>query len=131
MKDLKLKTLLLIDYDIICLQETWLSTQQEGNLKCMNKKCSAVANSQNDDSQEITVGGKKKGVAILWNSKLDTYRTPHKYEYDWVVSIEIAYGNKRMFIFNVCLHCDKQDNEDEYLERLTKLHNNVSECDSS
>ena len=36
-----------------------------------------------------------------------------------------------MFVFNVYLPCDKQDNEDEYLERLTKLHNIVSECDSS
>ena len=59
------------------------------------------------------------------------YITPHKYEYDWVVSIEIAYDNKRMFIFNVYLRCDNQDNEDEYLDRLTKLHNIVSECDSS
>ena len=35
---------LLIDYDIIilCLQETWLSKQQGGDLKCMNKKCNAV-----------------------------------------------------------------------------------------
>ena len=64
---------LLIDYDIICLQETWLSKQQEGDLKCMNKKCNAVANSPNDDSQGITVGRKKEGVAILWNSQLDTY----------------------------------------------------------
>ena len=55
----------------------------------------------------------------------------HKYDYDWVVSIEIAYHNKRMFIFYVYLPCDNQDNEDEYLDRLTKLHNIVSECDSS
>ena len=47
------------------------------------------------------------------------YITPHKYDYDWVVSIEIAYDNKRMFIFNVYLRCDNQDNEDEYLDRLT------------
>ena len=50
---------LLVDYDIICLQETWLSKQQEGDLKCMNKKCNAVANSPNDDWQGITVGRKK------------------------------------------------------------------------
>ena len=62
-----------VDYDIICLQETWLSKQQEGDLKCMEKKCNAVANSPNDDSQGITVGRKKEGVAILWNSQLDTY----------------------------------------------------------
>ena len=36
-----------------------------------------------------------------------------------------------MFIFNVYLPCDNQDNEDEYLDRLTKLHNIVCECDSS
>ena len=44
---------------------------------------------------------------------------------------KLHYDNKRMFIFNVYLPCDNQDNEDEYLDRLTKLHNIVCECDSS
>ena len=36
---------LLTDNDIVVLQETWLSKQQEGDLKCINNKCNAVANS--------------------------------------------------------------------------------------
>ena len=90
---------LLIEYDITCLQETWMSKQQEGDLKCMNNNCNAIANSPNDDSQGITVGRKKEGVAILWKSQLDSYITPHKYEYDWVVSIEIAYDNQKDVYF--------------------------------
>ena len=50
---------LLVDYDI-CQQETWLSKQQQVDPKCMYKKCNAVANSPNDDSQGITVGRKRK-----------------------------------------------------------------------
>ena len=62
---------------------------------------------------------------------LDKFITPHKYDYDWVVSIEITTGGKKIYIFNVYLPYDKKDNEEEYLDRLTKLHNLVAECDST
>ena len=79
----------------------------------------------------ITLGRKKDGVAILWNNKYDEFIIPHKYEYDWVVSIEFISGTKKMYIFNVYLPYDKKDNEEEYLDRLTKLHNLVDEYVSS
>ena len=75
--------------------------QQEGDLECMNNKCNAVANSPNDDACGVTVGSRKEGVAILWNTKFDRYITPQKYDYDWVVSIEISHDYKKMYIFNV------------------------------
>ena len=48
-----------------------------------------------------------------------------------MVNLEIISGTKKMYIFNVYLPYDKKDNEEEYLDRLTKLHNLVDECDSS
>ena len=51
---------------IVCLQETWLSNQQEEELKCIWVDCNAVSNSPNDDSLCITAGRKKEGVGILW-----------------------------------------------------------------
>ena len=122
---------LLSDFDIVCLQETWLTKQQEGELKVMRKDINAIANSPNDDSLHITAGRKKEGVAILWNNKFDQFIVPHKYEYDWVVSIEILSDNKKMYIFNVYLPYDKLDNEEEYIDRLAKLHNILAECDST
>ena len=122
---------LLTDNDIVCLQETWLSKQQEGDLKCMNNKCNDVANSPNDDACGVIVGRRKEGVAILWNTKFDRYITPQKYDYDWVVSIEISHDHKKMYIFNVYLPCDNRENEVEYLDRLAKLHKLIAECDSS
>ena len=53
---------LLAEYDIVCLQETWLSKQQEEELKCMRVDCNAVSNSPNDDSLCITAGRKKEGA---------------------------------------------------------------------
>ena len=91
----------------------------------------AVSNSPNDDSLYITTGRKKEGVAILWNKKFDKFITPHKYDYDWVVSIEIVSDTKKMYVFNVYLNYDKDDNEEEYLDRLMKLHNLLAECDST
>ena len=90
------------DYDIVCLQETWLVTQEE-ELKAKRKDFNAVSNSPIDDSLYITTGCKKEGVAILWKKKFDKFITPHKYEYDWVVSIEIVSDTKKMYVFNVYL----------------------------
>ena len=74
----------------------------------MRKGYNAVANSHNDDSLTlgITLGRKREGVAILWNNKYDEFIIPHKY--DWVVSIEIVSGTKKMYIFNVYLPYDKK-----------------------
>ena len=36
-----------------------------------------------------------------------------------------------MYIFNVYLPYDKLDNEEEYIDRLAKLHNILAECDST
>ena len=86
----------------------------------MNNKCNAVANSPNDDTCGVIVGRRKEGVAILWKTKFDSYITPHKYDYDWVISIEIAHDHKKMCIFNVYLPCDNRENEVEYLDRLAR-----------
>ena len=66
-----------------------------------------------------------------WNKKFYKFITPHKYDYDWVVSIEIVYDTKKMYVFNVYLPYDKNYNEEEYLDRLMKLHNLLAECDST
>ena len=49
---------------MVCLQETWITKQQEEELKTMRKGYNAVANSPNDDSLGITLGRKKEGVAF-------------------------------------------------------------------
>ena len=38
---------------------------------------------------------------------------------------------KKMYVFNVYLPYDKNANKEEYLDRLTKLHNLLAECDST
>ena len=81
---------LLSDYYIVCLQETWLAKQKEQELKAMRKDFNAVWNGM-------------EGVAILWNNKFYKFITPHKYDYDWVVSIEIVLIPRKcmylMFIY--------------------------------
>ena len=73
---------------------TWLARQQEEELKAMRKDFNALSNSPNEDLLYITTGHKKEGVAILWNNKFDKYIIPHKYDYDWVVSIAIVSNTK-------------------------------------
>ena len=69
----------------------------------MNNKCNAVVNSPNDDARDVTVGRRKEGVAILWNTKFDRYITPQKYDYDWDVSIDIYHDHKIcIFLMSIC-----------------------------
>ena len=122
---------LISDYDIVCLLETWLARQQEEELKALRKDFNAVSTSHYDDSLYRTAGRKKERVVILWSNKFYKFITPHKYDYDWVVSIEIVSDTKNMFVFNVSLPYDKKYNEEEYLDPLKKLHNLLAECDST
>ena len=49
-----------------------------------------------------------------------------------IVSVlKLQLGKKKIYIFNVYLPYDKKDTEEVYLDRLTKLHNLVAECDST
>ena len=85
-----------------CLSQYW-SKQQEEELKYMRMDCNALSNSPNDDSLCITAGRKREGVGILWKKHLDKFITPHKYDYDWVVSIEITTGKKKISNYIQCL----------------------------
>ena len=76
-----------------------------------------------------TVGAHHREGPVL--SALPLLPPPHKYEYDWVVGIEISSDNKKMYILNVYLPYDKLDNEEEHIDRLAKLHNILAECDST
>ena len=69
-----------------------LAKQQEEELKPMRKGYNDVAPPpHHDDSLGITLGRKWEHVATLCNNKFDEFITAHKYDYDWVVSIEIVY----------------------------------------
>jgi len=117
--------------DNVCHQDTWLAKQQDDGLRCMRDDCNAISNSSNDDSVCITAGSKREGVAIMLKNKFDKYTIPHKYDYDWVVSVEIFTDNKKMYIFNVYLPFDKIDTEVKYMDHSAKVRNLIEECNSA
>ena len=54
--------------EIVCLQETWLSKQDSGDLNGLQSNFNSVSNSPNDDTAGLLKGRRKEGVAILWHS---------------------------------------------------------------
>lgn len=124
---------LLQKYEIVCFQETWLSSQQCNDINTMLDGYRGVANSPNDDTATINIGrqNKKEGVSIMWHSKWDNNITPIKFEYEWVVGIKIYDNNKLMYIVNVYLPYECSENEDEFVDRLSKLNVLLDELDST
>ena len=82
---------LLDSHDLICLQETWLSKNECKNINSYRSDFRGVANSPNDDTGRMLAGraGRKEGVAILWNVKLEACIKPMHFEHEWLVCVKI------------------------------------------
>ena len=79
-EDLGLNNLLSSNH-ITLLQETWLSKTDCKNIGTLFPNFNGVADSPNDDSENILVGrqNKREGVAILWHSSLHKYIKKNKF----------------------------------------------------
>ena len=109
--------LLCNEYDIVCLQETWLSKQELGSLNNMRSDFHSIGQARTDHEAGVC-SNVRGGVAILWKTKFSEIITPVKFEHDWVVGIEINIGNRKCVILCVYMPYQKHENEDEYLRNL-------------
>ena len=107
-------------YDVICLQETWLSKQELGSLNSMRNDFHSVGQARIDHVEGICANV-RGGVAILWHTKFTEYISPIKYEHDWIVGIEIMVDNKKCVILCVYMPYQKYEYEDMYLQNLGAL----------
>ena len=115
---------LLNKCDILCLQETFYSTQDIGSLNNLHHDFHGNGAATIDYRDKLYQGHPPGGVAILWRSKYDKYIKPIKFDnIDWVTGIEICFDNKSFILLCVYMPCmnNSNDREDEYVEKLSIL----------
>ena len=124
---------MLQKFDISCFQETWLTTQECQDINNLVPGYRGIANSPNDDKTMLTIGrkNKKEGVAIMWNANLDRYVSPVPFEFNWVVGVKVTVQNKTMYVINVYLPYECEENKEEFIDRLSKLNVLQEELDST
>lgn len=122
---------LLNKFDVVCFQETWLSKHECNNINSSIEGFHGIADSPNDDTNGILIGrqNRREGVAIMWKSCLDSFITPIKFEFSWIVGVKVTIDKKIMYILNVYLPYDSPENEEEFVCRLSNLHVIVEDLD--
>ena len=108
------------EFDVICLQETWLNKQEQCSLNCMRDDFHGVGQCRSGDERKLCFNV-RGGVAIMWKSKYSSHVTPIKYDEDWIVGIEFNDCSKRFVILCVYMPYQKYDHEDEYIRKLGVL----------
>ena len=122
---------LLIDHQILCLQETWLTKQDLACLNIIHPNFHGVGEatvSENDSLQRRHPPG---GVAILWHTAVENNVVPLHLNVDWAVGIEVTMQSKRFIIINVYLPYESVDNEPLFINRLTHICSLVSSFDTT
>ena len=106
--------------DILCLQETWYSTQDLANLNNIHSNFHGIGTATINYKDALHHGHPPGGVAILWKSGLDSYVSPLKFEHDWITGIEIKYDNKKHVLLCVYMPClnGSDDHDNLYLQCL-------------
>ena len=124
--------ILLDQFDVICLQETWLSKYECNNINTYLEGYNGVANSPNEDSNDVMAGRQnhREGVAIVWKSGLSAI-TPIMFESNWIIGIKITTDHKIMYILNFYLPHDSPDNKEEFMSRLSNLTAIVEDLECS
>ena len=115
-------TVLAQTFDIICLQETWLMSNE---LCCLNNlipNMSGFGVSAVDLSAGLLHGRPYGGVAVLWKKSLSYDVQSISSGYDWLVAISLADCDGNSFtVINVYFPCDSYTNVDKYLDCSGKL----------
>lgn len=92
---------LLQKCDILCLQETFLSKQDLGQLNSVSGCFYGAGESTVDLTMGIVKGRIAGGVAILWRKKLDSVITVVRTGVDWCIAVHLKLENKELVILNV------------------------------
>ena len=119
------------DYHILCLQETWFSKQDFGNLNSLHRNFHGAGAATVDYQDSLCYGHPPGGVDILWRNEYDRYVTPIDFSFDWLTGIMLKYGNKSHAILCVYMPCmaAASANDDRFLEYLGILLATIEELE--
>jgi hypothetical protein len=113
--------------DICLLQEHWLADYDLPLLSNIHSEFYARGISAMDTTQ-LLVGRPFGGVAILWRKSLGSAVKVCTYDDSRLIGLELTCGSTQMLVLCVYLPTDCNDNLDEFVSYLGKIHSIVDEA---
>ena len=121
---------LCVTNDIILLQETWLTEGESHVLANICPDFYAKSISGMDTSNGILRGRPHGGIGILWKKTISSYCKIVDFNDSRIMGLEVCIDLKKMFIINVYLPCDTNDNADSFIAYLSKLDSIITDFES-
>ena len=116
------------DVDIACLQETWYTKQDLGNLHTLHAAFHGTGAATIDCRDALFHGHPPGGVSFLWRTKYDKHITPLEFEVDWLTGIRFTNGRSYV-VLCIYMPYECRLNDDMYMENLGVLQSILDEID--
>ena len=115
---------ILNSLDILAVQEHWLSKQSLSFLNSVHSDFNTRGITSIDYGDGLS-GCPHGGLCFLWRRSLDPFIEPLIYvDEKRLLGLKITSSNTTILLLNVYLPYQTDDNADEYLEILGKIHLN-------
>ena len=96
------------EYDIMCLQETWLLNENMHRLGDINNDYPFTGISGVDSGADVLRGRPHGGVGILWKKTMDGSISVLKTEHKRLSAIKLVISDFIVLILTVYMPCDNQ-----------------------
>ena len=123
--------LLCEQFDVIILQELWLSNEDISLLRSIHKAFEAYAVSAMNDQLGIQVGRPFGGIGVLWRKSISHAYTICDLQDNRLLGIDIDTNDGKLFILNVHLPYQLSDNFEEFCNYLGKIACIIEEKDTT
>ena len=123
--------LLCEQFDVIILQELWLSKEDISLLRSIHKAFEAYAVSAMNDQLGIQVGRPFGGIGVLWRKSISHACTICDLQDNRLLGIAIDTNDGKLFILNVYLPYQSSDNFEEFCNYLDKIACIIEEKDTT
>ena len=123
--------LLCEQFDVIILQELWLSSEDVSLLRSIHKAFEAYAVSAMNDQLGIQVGRPFGGIGVLWRKSISHACTICDLQDNRLLGIDIDTKDSKLFILNVYLPYQSSDKFEEFCNYLGKIASIIEEKDTT
>ncbi len=117
-------------YDIILLQELWLSNEDMPLLKTIHPEFDGLGISSMNSEIGIVSGRPYGGIGILWKKSISEACTIQRYD-SRLLGLNICTSEGKFCIINVYLPFQCYDNYENYCNYLGNISAIITECDTS